>query len=753
MADLLPFDYVPELPKDEPVHPKPAPFILHHAPAQPERYVGDDDMEDDDEELEEDKVDDDNDEELEEDRVGDDEDEEMETDDEDNGRNNDEDDAEVINPYEEVDPFNQPPLTSDEETEFAPPVVPIADANDEQIPPVIHFGGNYHVKRVHLQELFLQVTGWVHAPGLMGCNLESIHRGVTRLDRKMFARYNTKKRIAKRFRVDEFRMNRHDMISQPWIQRIMPPKRMSAAAIQKLVANKVNEALEADRATRNNLNVAGGSGGNGGQGGAPPVRECTFAGFIECGPTQFHGNEGAIELCYWFEKTVSVFRISDCAERSKVKFAAATLQGRALTWWNTQVSTLGLAVVNGKSWNDMKKLMLEEFCPSDEIQMLENELRSLNLTDTNIAAYTQRFNVLALLCHEAVPSEKKKVELYIKGFPKNIKGETTSSRPAVLNDAVRIAHTLMEQKIQDKDERIAESNKRKWKSNNNQVGGSNNNRNNNYRNNNRGSYRDNNCHNQYNNKRQGGARAVMTAQNVGVDQGGPAPNCNRCRLCHFGQCPPKCNRCGKLELGTFDIVIRMDWLVEHDAVNVCGKKEMYIPVKNEVLVVKGNEGVSRLNVISCIKVRKYVEKGSLLFLAQVTEKEPSEKQLQDVPVIRDFLEVFPDDLRGLSPPRQVKFRIELIPGAAPVVRAAYRLAPSEMKELSDQLKELSEKGFIRPSSSPWGAPVLFVKKKDKTFCMCIDYLELNKLTIKNRYPLLRIDDLFDQLQGLCVDMC
>nr|GFA05827.1 putative reverse transcriptase domain-containing protein [Tanacetum cinerariifolium] len=127
-----------------------------------------------------------------------------------------------------------------------------------------------------------------------------------------------------------------------------------------------------------------------------------------------------------------------------------------------------------------------------------------------------------------------------------------------------------------------------------------------------------------------------------------------------------------------------------------------------------------------------------------------EKRLEDVPFIRDFPEVFPDELHGLPPPRQVEFRIDLIPGAAPMARATYRLAPSEMKELSEQLRELSKKCFIRPSSSPWGAPVLFVKKKDGSFQMCIDYKELNKLTIKNRYPLPRIDDLFDQLQGSSV---
>ncbi|GJZ43611.1 hypothetical protein Tco_0590866, partial [Tanacetum coccineum] len=122
-----------------------------------------------------------------------------------------------------------------------------------------------------------------------------------------------------------------------------------------------------------------------------------------------------------------------------------------------------------------------------------------------------------------------------------------------------------------------------------------------------------------------------------------------------------------------------------------------------------------------------------------------EKRVEDVPIVRDFPEVFPENLPGIPPTRQVEFQIDLVPGAAPVARAPYRLALSEMKELSDQLQELSNKGFIRPSSSLWGAPVLFVKKNDRSFRMCIDYRELNKLAVKNRYPLPRIDDLFVQL--------
>nr|GEY60908.1 reverse transcriptase domain-containing protein [Tanacetum cinerariifolium] len=249
-----------------------------------------------------------------------------------------------------------------------------------------------------------------------------------------------------------------------------------------------------------------------------------------------------------------------------------------------------------------------------------------------------------------------------------------------------------------------------------------------------------------------------------------------------------------IELGTFDVIIGMDWLVSLDFVTVYGKKEVHILVKNQTLLVKDNSDASRLKVISCIKARKYIERGCHLFLAHVTEKEKYEKCLEDVPVFHDFPEVFPDDLPdflrlnklnskliykgihvdpakieaiknwptptsptearkyikrgchlfldhitekeksekhlkdvpvthdfpkvflddlpGILSPRKVEFRIDLVPGAAPIARAPYRLAPLEMKELSKKLKELLEKGFIRPSSSPRGALVLFVKLRD-----------------------------------------
>ncbi|GJV55207.1 putative reverse transcriptase domain-containing protein [Tanacetum coccineum] len=174
-----------------------------------------------------------------------------------------------------------------------------------------------------------------------------------------------------------------------------------------------------------------------------------------------------------------------------------------------------------------------------------------------------------------------------------------------------------------------------------------------------------------------------------------------------------------VELGSFDIIIGMDWLRRCHTVIVCNEKLVQVPYGNETLTFCGNESSnereSRLAVISYSKAQEYMEKGCQVFLAQISAKKEEDnsegKQIKDVPIIRDFPEVFPEDLPGLPPTRPVEFQIDLIPGAAPVAQAPYRLAPSEMKELLEQLQELSDKGFIRPSSSPWGAP-LRVREQD-----------------------------------------
>ncbi|KAI3736778.1 hypothetical protein L2E82_26765 [Cichorium intybus] len=165
------------------------------------------------------------------------------------------------------------------------------------------------------------------------------------------------------------------------------------------------------------------------------------------------------------------------------------------------------------------------------------------------------------------------------------------------------------------------------------------------------------------------------------------------------------------------------------------------------ILIYGDKRRVPTSVINVMKARRCLRKGCQSYLAYVVDTVKEKKTLEDIEVVRDFPEVFPDDLPGLPPDRQVELRIDLVPGTAPLAKAPYRLAPAKLKELMTQLQELLDKGFIRPSSSPWGAPILFVKKKDGSMRMCIDYRDLNKVTIKNRYPLPRIDDLFDQLQG------
>jgi hypothetical protein len=148
-------------------------------------------------------------------------------------------------------------------------------------------------------------------------------------------------------------------------------------------------------------------------------------------------------------------------------------------------------------------------------------------------------------------------------------------------------------------------------------------------------------------------------------------------------------------------------------------------------------------LISATQVKQLILEGCQFYLACIKELSHEEKKIEDIPVVQEFLDVFPEDLPGLSLDREIEFCIELTPGTTPISKAPYRMAPAELKELKTQLQELLDKGFICPSVSLWGAPVLFVKKKDGTIRMCIDYRELNKITIKNKYPLLHIKDLFD----------
>ncbi|GJT22994.1 putative reverse transcriptase domain-containing protein [Tanacetum coccineum] len=351
-------------------------------------------------------------------------------------------------------------------------------------------------------------------------------------------------------------------------------------------------------------------------------------------------------------------------------------------------------------------------------QVLEARARIDTVEDVGSSSYTQRFQELALMCTKFLADETEKIDKYISGLPDNIHGNVMSARPKTLDDAIELANDLMDQKLPQG--RSYALGGRHASPDSNIITGT-------FLFNNRYAtiLFDTSADRSFvSNTFSALINIIPTTLESHYDvelADGKIIGVNTiirgCTL-NFMNHPFNIDLM-PVPLGSFDVIIGMDWLTKYHGVIICDEK------------------------IGCD-----------VFLAHITTKEAKDKsegkRLEDVPIVRDFPEVFPKDLPGIPPAQQVEFKIDLVPGAAPVARVPYRLAPSEMKELAEQLQELSDKGFIRPSSSPWGAPVLFVKKKDESFRMCIDYRELNKLTVKNRYPLPRIDDLFDQLQGSSV---
>ncbi|GKB79733.1 putative reverse transcriptase domain-containing protein [Tanacetum coccineum] len=515
--------------------------------------------------------------------------------------------------------------------------------------------------------------------------------------------------------------------------------------------------------------------GTGGRRQVSTVRECTYTDFLKCQPMNFKGTEGVVGLTQWLEKMESVFHISNCTVACQVKFATCTLQGNALTWWNSHVRAVGHDIAYAMPWKTLKKMMTDKYCPRK----------------------------LALMCDRMFPEESDVVEKYVGGLPDMIHGSVKASNPKTIQEAIEFATELMDKKILTITECKAE-NKRKFEdtSRNNQ--------------NQQQPFKRNNVARAYtarlgekkpyegighsacdcksrpvaanNNQRAYGInQRVLTCFECGAqgyfksdcpklknrNQGNRAGNGNAvARAYAVGTAGTSPN--SNVVIGTFLLnnryaSILFDTGADRNFVSTAFSSLIDIipttvdhgynvKLADGRIILKydgsNNGHESRLNIISCTKTQKYLLKGCPIFLAHVTTKKAKdklkEKRLEDVPIVQDFPKVFPEDLSGIPATRQVEFQVDLIPGAAPVARAPYRLAPSEMKELLDQLKELFDKGFIRPSSSPWGATVLFVKKKDGSFRMCIDYRELNKLKVKNSYPLPMIDDLFDQLQGSSV---
>ncbi|MCF7184024.1 hypothetical protein L3H42_11035, partial [Corynebacterium sp. MC-13] len=209
----------------------------------------------------------------------------------------------------------------------------------------------------------------------------------------------------------------------------------------------------------------------------------------------------------------------------------------------------------------------------------------------------------------------------------------------------------------------------------------------------------------------------------------------------YKNCPVSiCDHCTQadlieLDMMEFDVIMGMDWLASCYAKVDCQRKVVQFHFPGEpVFEWAGSIASPRGKFISYLKASRMIRKGCLYHLVRVHDLDAEPPTLQSVPVVNEFPDVFPDELPGLPPEREVEFAIDLLPDTQPISIPPYRMAPAELKELKEQLRDLLEKGFIRPSTSPWGAPVLFVRKKDGSLRMCIDYRQLNKVTIKNKYP-------------------
>ncbi|GJR13070.1 putative reverse transcriptase domain-containing protein [Tanacetum coccineum] len=488
-----------------------------------------------------------------------------------------------------------------------------------------------------------------------------------------------------------------------------------------------------------------------------------------------------------------------------------------------------------KEWNDFKFMMIQEFCPSHEMQKLETELWNHAMVGAGHAAYTDRFHKLARLVPHLVIPKSRMIERYVYGLAPQIRRMVAATELKTIQKAVQIAGALANEAVRNG------SIKKVEKTGN--VGEPSKDR----------SRRDDNKRTRIRNifattvnpvgRENIGTWSKCTTCNSYHAPGGPCRTCFNCN--HLGNLAKDCrsvsrnvnlvnarnltvracyecgstnhvrsacsrlnkaqepegnhpnqvaaNNLGQLRVheddipktafrtryGHFEFTVMPFGLTNAPAIFMDLMNRVCRPYLDKFVIVfiddiliyskTQEEHVEHLRlVLELLKKEKLYAKFSkcefwlreLQFLRHLINGERPEekarffmgakagdKKQKEIVVVRNFSEVFPDDLSGLPPIREIEFQIELIPRATSVAKSPYRLGPYELEELSGQLKELQDKGFIRPSLSPWGASILFVKKKVGYFIMCIDYRELNKLTVKNRYPLPRIDDLFDQLQG------
>ncbi|KAI3762710.1 hypothetical protein L1987_53151 [Smallanthus sonchifolius] len=466
-----------------------------------------------------------------------------------------------------------------------------------------------------------------------------------------------------------------------------------------------------------------------------------------------------------------VINITECRPDQAVKYVAHSFTNEALSWWRNIQRTKSPNALNRMTWEDLKMLILLKFCPQNEIDRVENEFLNFKAGNKTHRQYTSRFNELAQLVPHQVETEERLIKYYVKGLPQRVRAHVKANLPSTFESVVNLSGIVYDDYANE--DPVLEAPKRKWENTSKGNG--------------KGNYTvevKKPRAEEYECGRAGDFSKEclkdVKCQVCGIP-GHLAKNCRKAG--HSGSGKEKEQEQLKARTRAYALteeeargnpdVVSGTFLVndEHAATlfdsgasksfisnafsrkldctidtiardfsvqTVVGKNSTVFQMihlkatDDSPITIYGDWNGTMTNVISMIKAESYMRRGCEAYLAYVIDDRMKTKELNDVPLVCNFREMFPEDLPGLPADREIEFQIDLLLGAEPVDKAPYRLAPSEMKELMSQLEELTEKGFIRPSISPWGTPVLFVKKKDGSMRMCIDYRELNKIIMDLR---------------------
>nr|GEY70942.1 putative reverse transcriptase domain-containing protein [Tanacetum cinerariifolium] len=386
-------------------------------------------------------------------------------------------------------------------------------------------------------------------------------------------------------------------------------------------------------------------------------RECSYTDFLKCQPMSFQGTEGVVGLTQWIEKMELVFQICNCTVACPVKFASFTLQGNALTWWNSYMRAVGQDVAYAMPWEALKRMITSKYCPRGEIQKMEFKFWNLKRKGLDLLNYNHRFQELALMCERMFPEEAEKVERYIGGLPDMIHGSVKASKPQSMQEAIEFATEMMDKKMLTHAERQAEY-KRKLDDTSR-----------------------NNQHQQQPFKRKNVARAYTAG---------------------LGDKKPSAPTIERLAIGP--VTIKADLLLPTTTTTTTPTtttREHKGQMQRVSLSLNVEfKDTTRVSAQSQRMVTKGIELEMETLWQQQAEDKSKEKRLEDVPVVQDFLEVFLADLPDIPLNRQVEFQIDLVPGAAPVARAPYRLAPSEMKEFQGIYVDPAKIESIKDWASP-----------------------------------------------------